>query len=108
MPEELRPVIHRGVRQGLARIKYLRRALIAWFLGWPVAGVLSFEMGIPVFAVFVVWCAIGFALWNLLIWSRCPRCDEFFYPGIVFFVSIFWVFRRRCSQCGLDIRQLNR
>ena len=107
MNAELRPVLHRGVRAGLTRIKRLRWALIAWFFGWPVVGVVTFEIGFPLFAVFIVWCLVGLGLWNVLIWSRCPRCDGYFYAPALF-ITIMWVFRRKCSACGLDIRQLKR
>jgi hypothetical protein len=107
-PQELRPVLHRGVREGLARIKYLRLAFIAFTLSWPVVGVLAFEMHLPLLGVMAVWGTGGLALWMMLMWSRCPRCEAFFYSRMMFLVPAVWVFRRRCSECGLDIRQLKR
>jgi hypothetical protein len=106
-PRELRPVLHRGVREGLKRIMYLKRAFIAFVLGWPVIGMLAIEMGLPLLSVMAVWGLGGLALWMILMWSRCPRCDDLFFDGVRFlFLPGIEMFRRRCSHCALDMRQL--
>lgn len=103
----LRPVLHRGVREGLTRIQYLRRTSIAFMFGWPVVGFAAFEVGLPAPGMMAVWALGGTVLWIILTWSRCPRCGRFFYSRMMFFLPAIAVFRRRYSECGLDIRQLN-
>lgn len=105
----MRPILHHGVREGLTRIKYLRVAVIALVLAWPAVGIVAFEIGLPLFAVFLVCGVCWTMLWAVLIWSRCPRCERFFFPSVTpFLFPAIAMFRRRCCECGLDIRQLKR
>jgi hypothetical protein len=108
MTEHLRPVIHPGVRRGLAEIRRRRRLAIALLVGGgPIAllvGVLSPSGGL---GAGLLWMVGSSVIWMILWWTRCPRCENFFSPGLSFyFLGVFSIFRRRCHHCGLDIRQL--
>lgn len=107
-PTQLSPVLHRGVREGLTRVKYLRLIFIILILGWPIFGIVAFESGIS-FGLTAMWVFGAMAVWLTLLFTRCPRCQGYFYPRVTFFIlPAIGMFRRRCSECGLDIRQLKR
>ena len=108
MVTNLRPAIHPGVRRGLLEIRRRRRLAIALFVGGgPIIlllATLSPSGGLVAGVVWMVGCTL---IWMILWWSRCPRCENFFAPGLSFYVfGIISIFRRRCHHCGLDIRQL--
>lgn len=111
MTEQLRPVIHPGVRRGLLEIRRRRRLAIALVVGGGpmvllVAAVTgpSASLGAGLF-----WMVGSSSIWMILWWTRCPRCENFFSPGLSFyFLGVISIFRRRCHHCGLDIRQFRR
>ena len=88
------------------QIRRLRRIFIILVFGWPIFGVLAFEAGIPL-GLILMWHLMVVVMWQVLWWTRCPRCDGFFFSRIMFFFfAVISIFRRRCCNCGLDIRPL--
>jgi hypothetical protein len=109
MTERLRPVIHPGVRRGLLEIRRRRGLAIALSVGgWPTAFLVGVLAGPSAgLGAGLLWVVSSSVIWMILWWTRCPRCENLFSPGLSFyFLGFFAIFRRRCHHCGLDIRQL--
>lgn len=109
MTEQLRPVIHPGVRRGLREIRTRRRVAIALLVGGaPMALLIGVFAGPSAgLGAGLLWAVSSNVIWMMLWWARCPRCENFFSPGLSFyFLGAFSILRRRCHHCGLDIRQL--
>jgi hypothetical protein len=89
------------------RIKRLRLVFIGLVFGWPVFGIVAFQAGARL-PFIMIWFLAVIVMGQVLWWTRCPRCEGFFFSRLFFFVALIEMFRRRCCQCGLDIRQLRR
>ena len=89
------------VLEGLRRIRVRRRFMWAMLLGYvPVVMVISW-LGIAPFeeVAGTLWFAMVGATWMISMYSRCPRCNEFFHSRILW--GNPW--RTKCANCGLPL-----
>jgi hypothetical protein len=96
MSEPIRLVGERDVAAGLRRIRRWRWLLLVVVLLGGVVVVLSRSL-VP---AMLLWLLAPNIVWFILTWSRCPRCDEFFFTGF----ALSPLFGRRCQNCGLKLR----
>ena len=96
--EPIRLISQRDLTDGIRRIR--RRRWLFWVvLAIGFAGVVASRSFFP---AVLLWLFVPNIAWYVLWWSRCPRCDRFFFTGFV------WspLFRRRCQGCGLRLHGL--
>ena len=89
------------VLEGLHRIRIRRRIMWAMMLAYLPVVILISLSGFPHLASLIaaVWLAMIAATSMLAMFSRCPRCNDFFHTRILW--GSLW--RTKCINCGLPL-----
>jgi hypothetical protein len=95
-------------KKGLLEIRKKRRWVWAFFFSFiPLVYVFSIlarsEKATSIFAI--TWMAVFFTAALRVMFSRCPRCEEFFHTWFFFIGSVSNPWARRCVHCGLRLVQ---
>src|SRR2546428_5006234 len=94
--EPIRLISQRDLTSGILRLR--RRRWLVWIvLAIGFVGVVESRSFFP---AVLLWLLVPNIVWYVLWWSRCPRCDQFFFTGFVWSPLL----RRRCQSCGLRLR----
>lgn len=106
-----------ALNNGLIKIRRKRRILSAMFVMWLPYGALIMAINLPFYLVFL-YMAIVVIISQLLYFSACPRCRNYFFyrskPGsigdtgnkiinMLFGGGYRNIFSNKCLNCGLNI-----
>ena len=94
---------HLRIQSGLARIRFLRRALLVIILVFaPLVYVIAMQ-NVPMRIVMIVgisWICLGVIIELVLGFTRCPACRGYFHvKGMS-----GSIFAKKCLHCGVSLK----